>query len=167
MTQAILDLEIIRRAIDVEQWMVLGHSWGSDLAVRYALEYPASVRGVIGIAGHGLHRDREWSAAYEAGKASEAPVPIDFVAEVHATLWTSFRDWIHQPTLWRDLADTNVPMHFVAAGEDIRPNWPLRQLAALVPRGDFQIVPEVVHDFWSTDPDLWRDVSTTTCRQLL
>ena len=49
---------MVRRAIGVEQWIVLGHSWGSDLAVRYALDHPDHVRGVVGIAGHGLHRDQ-------------------------------------------------------------------------------------------------------------
>lgn len=165
MGQAVADLETVRRALDIDTWLVVGHSWGSDLAVRYALEHPDRVRGVIGIAGHGLHRDREWSEAYEAGKATEPPVPIDLVPDVHASLWTSFREWIHQPTLWRDLADTAIPMDFIAAGDDIRPDWPLRQLAALVPGGTFQVVRDAVHDFWSTDPPLWRHVVTTACRK--
>ncbi len=133
MAQAIDDLETVRTAVGVAEWIVLGHSWGSDLAVRYALDHPQSVRGVAGIAGHGLHRDREWSAAYEAGKASEVAIDIDWVPEVHAALWGSFPDWIHQPGLWRALADSPVPMRFVAAGNDIRPSWPLQQLANLVP----------------------------------
>lgn len=74
MTQAIDDLETVRQAVNVAEWIVLGHSWGSDLAVRYALDHPQRVRGVVGIAGHGLHRDREWSATYEAGKASEVAI---------------------------------------------------------------------------------------------
>ena len=147
-------------------WIVLGHSWGSDLAVRYALDHPHRVRGIVGIAGHGLHRDREWSAAYEAGKTSETTVEIDWVPDVHAALWGSFKDWIHQPTLWRSLADSTVPMSFVAAGNDIRPSWPLRQLAELVPGGSFEVVPNVPHDYWATDPDLWRDTCTTACRRM-
>ena len=38
MATAVADLEAIRRVTGVESWIVLGHSWGSDLAVRYALE---------------------------------------------------------------------------------------------------------------------------------
>jgi proline iminopeptidase len=167
MARAIDDLEAIRRAIDIEEWIVLGHSWGSDLAVRYALDHPHRVRGVVGIAGHGLHRDREWSAAYATGKANETPVEIDWVPQVHATLWESFKGWIHQPTLWRSLADSPVPMTFVAAGNDIRPSWPLRQLAELVPGGAFEVVPGVPHDYWATDPDLWRVTCTTACQQLV
>jgi proline iminopeptidase len=164
--RAIEDLEAIRTASGIDKWIVLGHSWGSDLAVRYALDHPRRVRGVVGIAGHGLHRDREWSAAYEAGKANETPIDIDWVPEVHAALWESFKHWVHQPTLWRTLADSPVPMSFLAAGNDIRPRWPLQQLAELVPGGAFEVVPDVPHDFWATHPDLWLATSTTACQQL-
>ena len=167
MAQAVLDLETIRHELGIAAWLVIGHSWGSDLAVRYALEHPARVKAVIGVAGHGLHRDREWSDAYEAGKSGEPSIAIDFVPEIHDSLWTSFPDWIHQPTLWRRLADTAVPMRFIGAGHDIRPNWPLRQLAALVPLGEFEFVPDVVHDFWHTDGQLWRATITDACTRYL
>jgi proline iminopeptidase len=166
MARAIADLEVIRGANDIDKWIVLGHSWGSDLAVRYALDHPDRVRGVVGIAGHGLHRDREWSAAYEAGRSNDTPFEIDWVPDVHAALWESFKNWIHQPRLWRALADSTVPMSFVAAGNDIRPHWPLQQLAELVPDGAFRVVPDVPHDYWATDPDLWQATCTTACRQL-
>ncbi len=166
MAQAIDDLEAIRRAIGVDAWIVLGHSWGSELAVRYALDHPDRVGGVVGIAGHGLHRDREWSAAYEAGLAQEAPIEIDWVPEVYAGLSASFTDWVHDPGLWRSLADSTVPMSIIAAGNDIRPSWPLRQLAELVPGGTFEVVPDAPHDFWSTEPALWRSTCTAACVEL-
>lgn len=166
MARAIDDLEAIRRENAIEEWIVLGHSWGADLAVRYALDHPGRVRGVVGIAGHGLHRDREWSTAYEAGKTNETRVEAESVPEVHAALWGSFKRWIHQPKLWRALADSTVPMRFVAAGNDVRPSWPLQQLAELVPDAAFEVVPDVPHDYWATDPDIWRSTCTTACRQL-
>lgn len=164
MARAISDLEDIRRAIGAESWIVLGHSWGSDLAVRYALDHPERVHAVVGVAGHGLHRDREWSAAYEAGQTTEEPISIDFEPEVHASLWGSFQDWIHEPPLWRRLADCQVPMRFIAAGNDIRPSWPLQQLAELVPEGTFETVDGVVHDFWFTHPEVWQVMCTQACR---
>ncbi|MBC9732622.1 alpha/beta fold hydrolase [Nocardioides marmotae] len=166
MARAIEDLEVVRRSIGAESWIVLGHSWGSDLAVRYALEHPHRVAGVVGIAGHGLHRDREWSAAYEAGAAAETPIEIDHVPDIHASLMDSFKVWIHQPRLWRELADSPVPMRFIAAGRDIRPRWPLQQLAELVPQATFDTVPDVVHDFWATDPGLWRATCSAACVDL-
>lgn len=163
MERAIADLESIRATIGLDRWIVLGHSWGCDLAVRYAVEHPDSVVGVVGIAGRGPQRDRSWSEAYEAGKDSEPVVEIDWVPEVHAALGRSFGDWIRQPDLWRGLADCQVPMHFIAAGDDIRPSWPLAQLAALLPRGRFSTVPDVPHDFWSTHPHLWTKTITNAC----
>ncbi|MFD7310412.1 alpha/beta fold hydrolase [Promicromonospora sp. NPDC059942] len=163
MAQAVADLEAVRDAAGVEQWTVLGHSWGSDLAVRYALDHPESVAQVVGIAGHGLHKDRTWSAQYEAGKATDAAPDIAWSPEVHAALQASFLDWIHEPGIWRKLADSPVPMTFLAAGADIRPSWPLAQLGALVPEARFETVPDVPHDFWHTHPQLWREVVTAAC----
>jgi proline iminopeptidase len=164
--QAVADLDALRRAVGVRSWTVVGHSWGSDLAVAYALQHPDTVSGVVGIAGTGLQRDRSWSEAYHAGKGTEPHVPIDWVPEVHAALLTSFVEWIHEPRLWRQLADSPVPMRFVAAALDIRPSWPLQQLAELVPRGEFTPVPGVPHDFWATHPDVWLRVVTDACAGL-
>ncbi len=163
MEQAIADIEAIRRAVEVDSWMVIGHSWGCDLGVRYAIEHPEAVTALVGIAGRGPQRDFTWSTAYEAGKSTEPVVEIDWDPEVHAALGSSFTEWIHRPDLWRGLADCQVPMHFIAAGDDIRPSWPLAQLAELVPHGTFSSVPEVPHDFWSTHPDRWTETVTDAC----
>jgi len=160
MEQAIADLEGIRRAVGVDRWMVLGHSWGCDLAVRYGTEHADAVSAVIGVADRGFQRDVVWSEEYEAGQASEPTVEIDWNADVHAALSASFTEWIHQPDLWRRVADCPVPMHLIAAGDDIRPSWPLQQLASLAPRGTFSVVPGVPHDFWALQPDKW--VSTVS-----
>ncbi len=163
MEQAVADLEAVRRAGGVDAWVGVGHSWGSDLAVRYAVEHPRAVRGVVGVAGKGPQRDRTWSAAYEAGREREPVVDIDLVPAVWSSLSESFTEWVHHPELWRGLATCPVPMHLVAAGDDIRPSWPLRQLAALVPNGSFATVPDVPHDFWSTDPEVWVRTVTDAC----
>lgn len=163
MGQAVADLEVVRVGVDVESWIIIGHSWGSDLAVRYAVEYPDSVVAVVGVAGRGPQRDATWSATCEAGKPSEPVIEIPWNAEVHASLGASFTEWIHQPDLWRRLADSRVPMRFLAAGEDIRPSWPLQQLAGLVPHGSFTTIPNVPHDFWATDPSVWTETITAAC----
>ncbi|HEX5087194.1 MAG TPA: alpha/beta hydrolase [Nocardioides sp.] len=158
MAQAVADLETIRESLGITAWSALGHSWGSDLAVRYALDHPASVTRGVGVAGHGLHKDRTWSAAYERGRASEPDLDLEWAEDVWRALSDSFVDWIHEPELFRRLADSPVPMHFVAAGDDIRPSWPLQQLAALVPAGRFETLPGVPHDFWATHPASWRQL---------
>ncbi|WP_063825040.1 alpha/beta fold hydrolase [Nocardia pseudovaccinii] len=149
LAQAVADIEAVRRAQGIRDWGVLGHSWGSDLAVRYALDHPDRVRSVVGVAGHGLHKDRTWSQAYESARHREADLEIAWEPIVHTALSASFVEWIHESDLLRRLADTNVAMSFVAPQHDIRPSWPLRQLAALIPNGRFEEVPGVDHNLWS------------------
>jgi proline iminopeptidase len=84
-------------------------------------------------------------------------------SEVYESLKSSFDDWIHQPESFRRLADTAVPMAVVAAIEDLQPDWPLRQLAALVPRGEFREITGVPHNFWSTHPATWTEVVSGLC----
>ena len=162
--RAVADLESIRSAVGVQSWTVVGHSFGSDLAVRYALDHPERVRAVVGIAGHGLHKDRTWSEIYSAHCHAEDEFIIDWEPGVHDALNASFVEWIHQPTLWRQLADTAVPMIFLAAADDIRPDWPLRQLAALVPDGEFRQIAGVAHNLWSTHPVTWTKTVSELCR---
>ncbi|PZF81807.1 alpha/beta hydrolase [Jiangella anatolica] len=161
--QAVADLEAVRRFAGVDSWVVLGHSWGADLAVRYALDHPGRVRSVVGVAGHGLHKDRTWSRTYEALKHTEPEIAIDWDPGVYRSLSDSFVEWIHSDDLFRRLADCRVPMTIVAAEHDIRPSWPLRQLAALVEHGVYVEVPGVPHDLWSTHPEVWVDVVTKAC----
>ncbi|MGK8507436.1 alpha/beta fold hydrolase [Nocardia asiatica] len=54
--RAIADIEAVRRAGGIDSWVVLGHSWGSNLAVRYASDHPGRVASVVGVAGRGLQR---------------------------------------------------------------------------------------------------------------
>ncbi|WP_283305898.1 alpha/beta hydrolase [Rhodococcus sp. IEGM 1409] len=161
MAEAVADLELVRSTFGIDSWVVLGHSWGSDLAVRYALDCPESVSSVVGIAGHGLHKDRTWSKQYEAGIEPDLQIPWEPV--VWQSLQESFIEWIHEPQLFRQLADSPVPMTFLAAADDIRPSWPLHQLAALVPNGHFGVVDGVAHNFWQSHPDLWRKIVTEAC----
>jgi proline iminopeptidase len=41
------DCEALRRALNIERWAVLGHSFGGYLAMAYALRYPGSLSRVI------------------------------------------------------------------------------------------------------------------------
>jgi proline iminopeptidase len=46
-TQALIDdIEAVRRHLGVEKWIVTGGSWGSTLALAYALEHPTRVHGI-------------------------------------------------------------------------------------------------------------------------
>jgi proline iminopeptidase len=162
MAVAVADLEAIRASQAVEFWTVLGHSWGSDLGVYYALQHPESVTRVIGIAGCDVQKDRTWSEAYHALKHTEPVIPIAWEPAVHAALSEAYLAWIHEPHLLRQLADSPIPMTFIAPALDIRPSWPLEQLAALVPKATFKRVSDVPHDLWTTHPDVWVRVVTAS-----
>ncbi len=41
------DLELIRKKLGITQWLVCGGSWGSTLALLYAIKYPNRVLGLI------------------------------------------------------------------------------------------------------------------------
>src|SRR5450830_443662 len=41
------DIEQLRTALGIEQWLVFGGSWGSTLALAYAIQYPERVSGLI------------------------------------------------------------------------------------------------------------------------
>jgi hypothetical protein len=70
------------------------------------LDHPERVQSVIGIAGHGLHKDRTWSEVYSSRRHIEDGLVIAWDATVHESLSASFIEWIHQPRLFRQLADT-------------------------------------------------------------
>jgi proline iminopeptidase len=41
------DLEKLRRHLDIDSWIVMGGSWGSTLAISYAITHPDRVAGII------------------------------------------------------------------------------------------------------------------------
>ncbi|STX52033.1 proline iminopeptidase [Legionella busanensis] len=41
------DLDILRQALNINQWLVFGGSWGSTLSLYYAAKYPQHVTGLI------------------------------------------------------------------------------------------------------------------------
>lgn len=45
--QAVDDLENLRKKLNIQKWVVLGHSYGGLLAQRYSLKYPESFAGIV------------------------------------------------------------------------------------------------------------------------
>ncbi len=45
--QAVSDLDAIRKALDIDKWIVLGYSYGGFLAQYYTLHYPEHTAGMI------------------------------------------------------------------------------------------------------------------------
>lgn len=55
------DLEKLRKHLGIKRWLVFGGSWGSLLALCYAIKYPASVSGMIV---RGVCLGRKWETEW-------------------------------------------------------------------------------------------------------
>ncbi len=148
------DAEVVRRAYGVEGCIVGGHSFGPSLALAYALQYPDNVIGLIGIAGGRVVSDRTSSVAYRRNLAAvgEDLGGVVFTAdqEVNREGNRTWRKYIQRPNLFRQIADIQIPATFINGSEDIRPSWPTRQLAALMPDGRYVEIVGVAHTVWLT-----------------
>ncbi len=60
------DIERLRRELGVDRWLVFGGSWGSTLALAYAITHPARVVGLI-LRGIFLVRKKEIDWFYQEG----------------------------------------------------------------------------------------------------
>jgi proline-specific peptidase len=45
--QALADLDGLRVTLDLDNWVLAGHSWGGFLALAYAEQYPGHTRGIV------------------------------------------------------------------------------------------------------------------------
>jgi len=66
------DIERLRRHLGVEKWTVFGGSWGSTLALAYAIRHPERVSGLI-LRGVFLLTDRELRWFYQDGASMLFP----------------------------------------------------------------------------------------------
>lgn len=62
----VADIEVIRKKLSIDQWVVFGGSWGSTLALAYAQKHPAHVLGLI-LRGIFLCRPMEIKWFYQEG----------------------------------------------------------------------------------------------------
>ncbi|MGP4093192.1 alpha/beta fold hydrolase [Nonomuraea sp. KM90] len=62
--RSVADLDAVRRHFGLDGMVLLGHSWGAQLALRYALDHPRRVRGLVYVAGTGIDPDAPWHDDY-------------------------------------------------------------------------------------------------------
>lgn len=67
MARAAADLDAVRAHFEFERAAVLGHSWGAQLALRYALDHPDRVSALVYVSGTGLGFG--WKDEYERNLA--------------------------------------------------------------------------------------------------
>ncbi|WP_262693831.1 prolyl aminopeptidase [Kordiimonas aquimaris] len=66
------DMELIREALSIDNWLLFGGSWGSTLSLLYAQAYPERTRGLI-LRGIFLMREREMDWFYKDGTSRIFP----------------------------------------------------------------------------------------------
>ena len=64
------DIEKIREELSIEKWLVFGGSWGTTLALCYAIKHPERVLGLV-LRGIFLGRREDITWLYEKGGVSE------------------------------------------------------------------------------------------------
>lgn len=156
----LVDLDAIREDLGIDRWIVGGHSHGALVALTYALEYPHRTKGILYISGAGIQNDRSWSEAYHKGLEEDRELKLDetFPSNmiVNRIGNASAKAYFRAPDILRRIATLSVPMAAIQAGGDIRPNWPVEQIVALMPSASLTIVPEADHHIWLTHPDELR-----------
>ena len=167
---SIEDIEFIRKEYGFEKILLVGHSWGPDLGLAYLLKYPDRVLGLIGLAGGRIVNDRDWHAAYRAGRDTEhASNPFEFHSDPEVNLIgnATYKEFIKQPGLLKEISMISCPVTYIGAGSDIRPNWPLRQLAELIKNGHYKEIPKATHYIWLTHPQELAEMLRATIRDLV
>jgi proline iminopeptidase len=164
------DIEFIRKEYGFEKVLLIGHSWGPDLGLAYLLKYPDRVLGLIGLAGGRIVNDRDWHAAYRSGRDTEhAATPFEFHSDPEVNLIgnATYKEFIKQPGLLKEISKIGCPATYIGAGGDIRPNWPIRQLAKLIENGHYKEIPEANHYIWITHPQELSEMLRTSIREIV
>lgn len=151
------DIERLRLHYGIERWVVAGHSAGADHALAYALEHGDRVAGIVCLSGGRVHNDREWHAAYSAAREAGLEPQLDFDyppnLDVNRQLNAEWKLFIKRPGLLHELATFDIPALFIYGSEDIRPAWPVEQVARLLPNGHWKMLPGANHNLWLSHRD--------------
>ncbi|MGW3652306.1 alpha/beta fold hydrolase [Streptomyces sp. NPDC000878] len=63
--RAVADLDAVRAHFGLERMTLLGHSWGAQLALSYALAHPKRVAALVYVAGTGIDPEATWRGPFE------------------------------------------------------------------------------------------------------
>ena len=158
------DVEAIRKYYEISNWFIAGHSWGAGVALFSALKYPKSCNGIIYICGMGIQNDDDWIEEFNKNaKALEEPeftLPPELEINYDVTNMglRSFKEYIKQPTLLRDLTQLKVPVLIICGDQDIRPNWPAIQLGNLLQNSQLAILLNSNHFPYEKEPEAFKAI---------
>jgi len=151
--QLLADIELLRRTLGVDRWMLFGGSWGATLSLAYTIAHPDCVAGMV-LRGVFLASDAEVAAYLSVQPGAWTDIaggPASVVAHLHALveqgdLKAARRWWDYEsrvmsledsaaagsaPPADEMLASAKVHMHYMAHHCFLRPNELLDQLPGL------------------------------------
>jgi proline iminopeptidase len=70
--------------------------------------------------------------------------------EVNAQVNRSWKAFIQRPSLLKEIAQLDRPGLFLYGDQDIRPSWPMEQVAQLLPNVPFHMIEGADHHIWVT-----------------
>jgi pimeloyl-ACP methyl ester carboxylesterase len=105
------DAHALLRALDADQAIAIGRSYGGTVALELALSHPDSIRAVAlleaGSYGFSPEYDRWFATLHETIERAVIERGPDAVGEI--TLREVFGAWDELPQVWRDVFKTNGP----------------------------------------------------------
>jgi proline iminopeptidase len=148
MARAVADLDAVRQHFGLDRVALLGHSWGAQLALRYALDHPDRVSRLVYVSGVGLGWD--WHPHYKRNLAARCdPATLTGVdgRELAVRQWTAdFADAGRARGYAERMAtpwfDVNYECHAALRAED-RESW---HESVLIPRCQALPVPTLIVD---------------------
>jgi len=78
--------------------------------------------------------------------------------EVNKQLNRSWKSYIQKPTLLKEISKLEIPALFVYGPKDIRPSWPVEQVAHLMPDARFESIEGAEHVIWFSRPNDLRSL---------
>ena len=162
------DADALRRKLGFERWAVLGHSFGGQVALEYALRYPGSLSHLVLLDTGGDSRWSQQNAAEVLAKRGYSPQKVELVRRwfngqftPHEMLPILLRiggAYSYRPSLWltaRDLIrgewrSKMRPQALIFAGRHLLKGWTVMDrlgeltvpTLVMAGRGDFVFPPE-------------------------
>jgi proline iminopeptidase len=107
--RTLADLDAVRAHFGLDRVALLGHSWGAQLALRYALDHPERVSALVYVCGTGLGFG--WHAQYQENLAARLGPVQDRVRELRVRNRTVDEDRELAVLRWSaDFADPETAM---------------------------------------------------------
>ena len=119
----IQDIEFIRIQYEFEKVLLIGHSFGPDVALAYSLTYENRTLGIVGIAGGRIVNDRQWGDVYRKNFEAVGEINAkEFIADplVNELGNASWHRFTQQPDLLGKISRIEFPVTYICAGADIR-----------------------------------------------